>query len=351
MSVFDSRKNTIFIIVVTLISIIAFIAGYYAIQTINQKDKISLLQVYTDYKQLEDDYSQEIDNINSGVLFYVNADSVKENLNTILMDIRKRKNNIKNKPTSESIAKIENYYTIANQYKRFIARHSQDKDDYTSREIVRLNTQIKAYKAQINTIHSQNKTLSGRLSTIIKRFKGTEKELNRLKAQKVRLDTLLAQQEEVLQKLENVTTDRHRLKDLLAQSEEIVRSQQEEIQRLKGVTSKAYNFLAAYQYKRRAVPLDETGRHKRANVNKQIDIAFDVGESIFSTDDSVRMVYLTLYKAGKPFEIVKAPVKVSPNNQANYSAVFNKRLPKGDYYFELTYQEEPIMADYKFKIQ
>ena len=165
------------------------------------------------------------------------------------------------------------------------------------------------------------------------------------------MDTLLAQQEAVLDELENMTNDRDRLRDLLTQSEEIVRSQQEEIARLKGVTSKAYNFLAEYEYKRRSVPLDETGRHKRANVGKQINIGFDVGESIFSAGDSVRMVYLTMYKDGQPFEIIKAPVKVSAQNKANYAAVFDKNLPKGDYYLELTYQEEPIMADYKFKIQ
>lgn len=351
MSVFDSRKNTIFIVVVTLISIAAFVAGYYAIQTINQKDKISLMQVYKDYEQLELVYGQEIDNIDLGVLFYQNADSVKENLNTILADIGSRKSAIKNKPTSESIAKIADYHKIANQYKRFIARFVQDKDDYTSQEIGKLNSQIKVYKGQIDKILKQNRSLSGRLNTMIKRFKGAEKELNILKAQKVRLDTLLAQQEAVLDELENMTNDRDRLKDLLAQSEEIVRSQQEEIERLKGVTSKAYNFLAEYEYKRRAVPLDETGRHKRANVGKQINIGFDVGESIFNDNDSVRMVYLTLYKDGQPFEIVKAPVKVSAQNKANYAAVFDKKMPKGDYYFELTYQEEPIMADYKFKIQ
>ena len=63
------------------------------------------------------------------------------------------------------------------------------------------------------------------------------------------------------------------------------------------------------------------------------------------------MVYLTMYKDGQPFEVIKAPVKVSAQNKANYAAVFDKNLPKGDYYLELTYQEEPIMADYKFKIQ
>jgi deferrochelatase/peroxidase EfeB len=130
---------------------------------------------------------------------------------------------------------------------------------------------------------------------------------------------------------------------------EEIKQQREEV---KAALKKAFNFEATYEFRNRQVALDVNGKHTPGQIGNEITVSFTLGQGFF--DENVpaadRVVYLTLLKDNKPYVVNKVPVRVDANNNAKYVIKLPSKIDKGDFVFKLTYQEQPIMADYKFKV-
>jgi len=224
------------------------------------------------------------------------------------------------------------------------------KDEYAIGEISQLKEELKKNRERIETLLKQIQSYKSQLASMTKKYKLSAAEVAKYKAEKAKLDKILSEQQTSLSQLEQIGEDRTKLRELLTQSEELIQRQKEEIERLKGLTRKAYNFTAQYDFQKRRVILDENGKHK-GKIGKEVHLEFEVGEGLFEGDAQERIVYLTLYRNGKPYKVVKRPIPVLENGRTQAQIFVDKNLEDGDYYFDLTYKEESIMDKYKFRIR
>lgn len=349
MSILKNREGKAFLGVVVLLSIVLFAVGVWAVNTMKDKDTKALSQLSSDYQRLEKSYSDEIAKIDEAKLYYPNPDSVRQILSMNLDAIRKEKDFINNNGSS-AIKKFDDLAGKKNTYTKALEDVTMLRDDYTMRTVSDLKQEIERIKKLLDEMKSKNASLSRQLANMIKKFKGAEKEVLALKEQKIKMDRLTGEMAAVRQSLDSANSDRDRLKTLLTQTEDMYRKQKEEVERLKGLTARAYNFKATYEFKDREVLLDDKGKHKN-QISKEIDITFEVGESLFDETDDSRLVYLTLMKDNKPFQIIKQAIRVEKNNSAKYKMKLDKKLADGNYALVLTYREKPIIADYKFRIR
>lgn len=346
------RENIIFIVVVALICTLALIGGIWAFDSLQKKDEEALNKLISDYGALERTYYDEIQRIDDQVITFPNPDSIRTALYDKYKAIKRDKQALTDEESRTAVLeKLDEFHKRKDSYNKSINEFYDYKDTYTANEISNLKEMVEMYKNKLDKILAQNNSLVRRLNILTSKLKGAESQIAVLKDSKVRLDSLVVEQEQTRSALDDVANDRDRLQELLKKSEELVQRQREEIERLKGLTRKAYNFVAEYEYKNRMVALDESGRHRRGQVDKEMTVKFDVGEGLFEDGDEARVVYLTLFFEGQPYRIVQEPIRVDATNQAIQEIVFDDRLESGNYYFTLTYQEEPIMDDYKFVIQ
>lgn len=346
------RENVIFIVIVAIICALALAGGIWAVNSLEEKDEEALNKVISDYSSLERRYYDEIQKIDDQVITFPNPDSTRTVLYDKYKAIRQDKQALTDEERREAVLKkLDTFYERKESYTKTLNEFYDYKDNYTANEISNLKEMVEMYKTKLDQILARNNSLVRRLNILTSKLKGAEAQVAELQSSKQRLDSLMVEQQQTRSALDDVAADRDRLQELLDKSDELVRRQREEIERLKGLTRKAYNFVAEYEYKNRMVALDESGRHRRGQVDKEITVKFDVGEGLFEDGDEARVVYLTLFYEGQPYRIVKEEIRVDPNNQALQEIVFDDRLEKGNYYFTLTYQEEPIMEDYKFVIE
>ena len=209
---------------------------------------------------------------------------------------------------------------------------------------------MKKNRERIETLLKEIQSYKNQLYSMTKKYKLSAAEVAKYKAEKDKLDKILSEQQTSLAQLEQIGEDRTKLRELLSQSEELIQRQKEEIERLKGLTRKAYNFTAQYDFQNRRVILDETGKHK-GKIGKEVHLEFEVGEGLFEGNAKERIVYLTLYRNGKPYKVVKRPIPVLENGRTQAQIFVDKNLEDGDYYFDLTYKEASVMDKYKFRIR
>ncbi|MGF1532612.1 MAG: hypothetical protein ACFCUI_02835 [Bernardetiaceae bacterium] len=348
------RENIIFIIVVALLCTLALVGGIWAVNRLQEKDEAALNKLVADYAALERIYYDEIQKIDDRILTFPNPDSVRTALYDKYKTIRRDKQALSDEEKKKAVLeKLDDFHKRKESYQKSINEYYDYKDGFTANEISSLKEMVEMYKTKLDQILAQNSSLVRRLNILTSKLKGAEAQLADLQDSKMRLDSLMVEQEQARSALDDVNNDRDRLQELLNKSEELVKRQREEIERLKGLTRKAYNFTAEYEYKKRKVALDPSGKHTRAQVDKYIEVTFTVGEGLFddAADENSRVVYLTLFFEGQPYRIINERIRVDKNNQVLVPIQFDDRLEKGNYFFRLTYQEKSIMDDYKFVIQ
>ncbi|WP_027003809.1 hypothetical protein [Hugenholtzia roseola] len=344
-----SKEGRTFILVVILLSLVLFAGAIWAINNFTQRDKQNLTQLQSDFERLEKAYNTEISNIDAEIFPYPKPDSIREVLMVGRNDLRAQRELILNQP-NEAIQNIDALQAKKLNYTKQLSEIYTFKDEFAIKEISDLKKELENFRRQALELEKKNKSLSAQLGSMIKKFKGSETELNKLKAEKERLDKLLASQQITREQLDSLVSERNSLKELLQRSEDLIAEQQRELERLKGLTRRIYNFTAQYDFQKRRVVLDETGKHL-GKVGKEIHIEFETGEGVFENPNEPRLIYLSLYRNGKPYKITKKEIPVLPQGKTGATIYIDKNLESGDYYFDITYKEESIMQPYKFKVR
>ncbi|MCC5945866.1 MAG: hypothetical protein JJT94_13125 [Bernardetiaceae bacterium] len=351
MSAFKTREGVTFLVILTVLSLCLLFGAIWAVEAVKSKNEKVLNELYVDFDRLEKAYADEILNLDGKIIPYRNPDSTRLALANIRKDIRLEKDNIFSDKAG-TLKRINELYDKKKNYTNQINTVYAVKDEYAVKEIGLLKQEVNKYKQQLDDLIKKNKYLSGQYASVLDKYKGADAELKKLKAEKKKLDELLSEQEFTREQLDSLVTDRDALRELVAKSEELIQKQKEEIERLRGLTRRAYNFTAQYEFRSRRVILDKTGKHK-GRIGREVMIAFDVGEGLFDDleEGQERVVYLTLYRNKQPYKIVKRPIRVLPTGRTEAQIYADRNLEDGDYYFMLTYKEEPIMDKFEFSIR
>ena len=318
-----------------------------------RSSKETLESLYKDFNRLEQAYSNEIRNIDNELIPYKNADSLRQVLLRTRNDIKNEKNIITetlDEKTDDALTRMSELQQKKLDYSERLGKVYSGKDEYAIGEISQLKEELKKNRERIETLLKEIQSYKNQLYSMTKKYKLSAAEVAKYKAEKDKLDKILSEQQTSLAQLEQIGEDRTKLRELLSQSEELIQRQKEEIERLKGLTRKAYNFTAQYDFQNRRVILDETGKHK-GKIGKEVHLEFEVGEGLFEGNAKERIVYLTLYRNGKPYKVVKRPIPVLENGRTQAQIFVDKNLEDGDYYFDLTYKEASVMDKYKFRIR
>ncbi|WP_338761078.1 hypothetical protein WAF17_14790 [Bernardetia sp. ABR2-2B] len=353
MSRYNTREGKTFIAVVAILSLVLVVGAIWATNAFKNSNKETLEALYKDFNRLEQAYSNEIRNIDNELIPYQNADSLRQVLLLTRNDIKVEKAQINatiKEESDEALARVSELQQKKLDYSERLGQVYSGKDEYAIGEISTLKEELKKNRERIEALLKQIQSYKGQLASMTKKYKLSAAEVAKYKAEKAKLDKILSEQQTSLAQLEQIGEDRTKLRELLTQSEELIQRQKEEIERLKGLTRKAYNFTAQYDFQKRRVILDQTGKHK-GKIGKEVHLEFEVGEGLFEGDAQERIVYLTLYRNGKPYKVVKRPIPVLENGRTQAQIFVDKNLEDGDYYFDLTYKEESVMDKYKFRIR
>ncbi|PIY08551.1 MAG: hypothetical protein COZ18_11740 [Flexibacter sp. CG_4_10_14_3_um_filter_32_15] len=349
MSRYNTREGKTFIAVVIILSLLLVVGAIWATNAFRNSSRETLEALYKDFNRLEQAYSNEIRNIDNELIPYQNADSLRQVLLTTRNDIKYEKMIITDS-VNVALERMSELQQKKLDYSERLGQVYSGKDEYAIGEISQLKEELKKNRERIETLLKQIQSYKSQLASMTKKYKLSAAEVAKYKAEKAKLDKILSEQQTSLSQLEQIGEDRTKLRELLTQSEELIQRQKEEIERLKGLTRKAYNFTAQYDFQKRRVILDENGKHK-GKIGKEVHLEFEVGEGLFEGDAQERIVYLTLYRNGKPYKVVKRPIPVLENGRTQAQIFVDKNLEDGDYYFDLTYKEESIMDKYKFRIR
>lgn len=359
MSTQQNREGRVFIFIVAALCVLILAGGVYFYSALKEKDYNSLQMLYDDYKTLEQVYKDEIRKIDEGALPYQSPETQRQDLTRLLTRISSIKDEIYDTP-EKARANMEGLIGEKRRFESKIAQFYNLKDDYTIQELAKMRNEINTIKKQLTDSEAKYKRVISQLNSAIaqrNRYKGKaekyDKEIAELEKAKARLDSLYSAQRVNGAELDSLVADRDRLKELLAKSDELYRKQQEELSKLKDITSQAYNFKAEYEYRKVRVPLDNEGKHTRSRIDKEIFIDFEVGPSVFEEGDDSRIVYLTLFREGAVYRTFsRIPVRVGGDNKGTYKLELDKRLDDGNYFFMLTYKENPILENgYGFTVR
>ncbi len=349
MSRYNTREGKTFIAVVTILSLLLVVGVIWATSAFRNSSRENLEALYKDFNRLEQAYSNEIRNIDNELIPYKNADSLRQVLLRTRNDIKNEKTVI-SENSDKALERMSELQQKKLEYSERLGQVYSGKDEYAIGEISQLKEELKKNRERIETLLKEIQSYKNQLYSMTKKYKLSAAEAAKFKAESAKLDKLLSQQEASLEQMSQIGEDRTKLRELLTQSEELIQRQKEEIERLKGLTRKAYNFTAQYDFQSRRVILDETGKHK-GKIGKEVHLEFEVGEGLFEGDAQERIVYLSLYRNGKPYKVVKRPIPVLENGRTQAQIFVDKNLEDGDYYFDLTYKEESIMDRYKFRVR
>ena len=343
--------NRTLIAVAAILVVVVFAVAIWAFNQIGAKDSEQLKKLAEDYRMMEKVYSEEIRKIDEGVLPYQDPATLRTELSGMLNTIKTNRNLIENE-TKKAAKQLESLYEDKRRIENRMAQFYSQKDDFTSSEIGRLKQEVDKLRTQLDEAIAANKKLSAQLYATIKKLKANEKASLELNEMRNKLNSSIAQNEALSRELSAVKEDRDRLNGLLTTTSQKVEEVKQEKEQVKAALKKAFNFEPTYEFRNRQVTLDFAGKHTPGQIGKEITVSFTLGQGFF--DDSVpaadRVVYLTLLKDKKPYVVNKVPVRVDANNNAKYVIKLPEKMDKGDYVFTLTYQEQPIMADYKFKV-
>lgn len=341
------NSKTTSIAVVAGLSIMLLIGGIWAVKKFKTFQDDDLSQLHSDFSRLENLYKTEIDNTQDSGFIYSDAEVTRVELSETVEEIQKIKREINNAPKLV-LKDLAAYREKKQKFTRRLDAINSERNESTGSFIISAKEQIAEYKGKLDKAMRDNSHLRSRLSRTIAAFKGTKEELEELKSERARLDSVFQQQQITRAELDSLIQDRNELRALLAKSQQLIAEQQAEIASLSERESVITRFAATYEYKGRVIPLDANGRHRNHQA-KQITLNFNVGSKVFDQGDA-QVVYVTLYKDGKPSpRMTKQPITVV-SLKAKETFDFDPKLEKGDYFFRVTYKEKPIMADYKFRL-
>ncbi len=343
--------NRTLIAVAAILVVVVFAVAIWAMNQISAKDSNQLKKLAEDYRTIEKVYTDEVRKIDEGVLPYQDPATLRTELVGMLSTIKTNRELIENEP-KKAAKSLETLYEDKRRIENRMAQFYGQKDDFTSSEIGRLKQEVEKLRTQLDEAIAANKKLSAQLYATIKKLKNNEKASTELTEVRARLTQSIAQQEAMSRELAAIKEDRDRMSQLVSTTTEKVEEQKQKVEEVKTALRKAFNFEASYLFRNRQVALDAAGKHTPGQIGKEITVSFTLGTGFFADDVAAadRVVYLTLYKDKKPYVVNKVPVRVDANNNAKYVIKLPEKMDKGDYYFSVTYQEQPIMTDAKFKV-
>ncbi len=348
MSRYNTREGKTFIIVVIILSLFLVVGAIWATSAFRNSSRENLEALYKDFNRLEQAYSNEIRNIDNELIPYKNSDSLRQVLLRTRNDIKNEKAVI-SEDANKALERMSELQQKKLDYSERLGQVYSGKDEYAIGEITQLKEELKKNRERIEVLLKEIQSYKNQLASLNKKFKLSAAEAAKFKAENAKLDKLLTQQAASLAQMNASGEDKIKLRELLTQSEELIQRQKEEIERLKGLTRKAYNFTAQYDFQSRRVILDETGKHK-GKIGKEMHLEFEVGEGLFDGAKE-RIVFLSLYRNGQPYKVIKRPIPVLENGRTQAQIFVDKNLEDGDYYFDLTYKEQSVMDKYKFRIR
>lgn len=351
------KERSAFILIIALLAVALFAGWLMMSRRQRATDEQRLANVKADLKRLEDRINSEIRNIEEGTFAFSSSDSLKSELSRISDAVGKDRRAILN-DEKKAIAEIGELETKVARYDEFISGVSMERDRKTGGFIANLQEELRKTKARLEELMGKNRTLSAQLANTIKQFKGARQEIERLKAEKARVDRILEEQTRLQDSLSSsLSNNATELRRQLIAAQQRLNAQEAEIARLRGLSMKALDFKAYYVISRlgndRVVLLDDKKlmKHKNNDIEKMY-VEFRVSE-IFFDDGQDKKFELTMYRNGQPYKLIREPIIVGNTNTKTMFYMFDgkNRLETGNYFLRLTYGDEPIIPDYKFVVE
>ncbi len=351
------RERSAFIAIIGLLAVALFAGWLMMSKRQRATDEQRITNVKSDLKRLEDRINNELRGIEDGTFAFSSNDSVKNELVRVADEINKDRREILN-DEKKATAKVGDFEGKIAKYDEFLSGTASERDRKTGGFISNLQEELKKTKARVEELMGKNRALSGQLAKTIKQFKGARQELDKMKAEKARVDRILQDQSKLQDSLStSLSSNAAELKQQLIAAQQRLNSQEAEIARLRGMSMKALDFKAYYVISRmgndRVVLLDEKTlmKHKNNDIEKMF-VEFRVND-VFFDDGQDKKFELTLYRNGQPYKLIREPIIVGNTNQKTMFYMFDgkNKLEEGNYFLRLTYGDEAVTPDYKFVVQ
>jgi len=351
------KERSAFIAVIGLLAVALFAGWILMSRKQNATDEQRLANVKSDLKRLEDRINNEIRGIEDGTFTFSSSDSLKTELLTAADAIGKDRREILNDEKKAS-AKVGEFEGKISKYDEFVSSVGSERDRKTGGFISNLQDELKRTKARLEELMGKNKMLSGQLAKTIKQFKGAKQELEKMKAEKARVDRILQEQAQLQDSLStSLSNNTTELRQQLIAAQQRLNSQEAEIARLRGSSMKALDFKAYYVITRmgndRVVLLDDKKlmKHKNGDIDKMF-VEFRVND-VFFDDGQDKKFELTMFRNGQPYKLIREPVIVGNTNQKTMFYMFDgkNKLETGNYFLRLAYGDEAVTPDYKFTVE
>jgi DNA repair exonuclease SbcCD ATPase subunit len=351
------KERSAFIAIIGLLAVALFAGWLMMSRKQRATDEQRIINVKADLKRLEDRINNEIRGIEDGTFAFSSSDSIKSELVRVADEIGKDKREILNDEKKATL-KVGDFEGKISNYDEFITRAASERDLKTGGFISNLQEELKRTKARLEELMGKNKSLSGQLAKTIKQFKGARQELEKMKAEKARVDRILQEQSELQDSLStSLSSNTAELKQQLIAAQQRLNSQEAEIARLRGASMKALDFKAYYVISRlgndRVVLLDDKKlmKHKNSDIEKMF-VEFRIND-VFFDDGQDKKFELTMYRNGQPYKLIREPIIVGNTNQKTMFYMFDgkNKLETGNYFLRLAFGDEAVTPDYKFVIE
>jgi DNA repair exonuclease SbcCD ATPase subunit len=351
------KERSAFIAIIGLLAVALFAGWLMMSRKQKATDEQRLTNVKSDLKRLEDRINNELRGIEDGTFAFSATDSIKSGLVRVSESINKDRREILNDEKKAS-GKVDDFEKKIADYDNFVNEVSSERDRKTGGFISNLQEELKQTKARLEELMGKNKVLSGQLAKAIKQFKGAKQELERMKAEKARVDKILQEQTQLQDSLStSLSNNATELRQQLIAAQQRLNSQEAEIARLRGASMKAMDFKAYYVISRlgndRVVLLDDKKlmKHKNGDIEKMF-VEFRINE-VFFDDGQDKKFELTLYRNGQPYKLIREPIIVGNPNVKTMFYMFDgkNKLEAGSYFLRLSYGDEGVIPDYKFVVE
>jgi multidrug efflux pump subunit AcrA (membrane-fusion protein) len=351
------KERSAFIAIIGLLAVALFAGWLMMSKRQRATDEQRIANVKSDLKRLEDRINNELRGIEDGTFTFSSNDSVKNELVRVADQINKDRREILN-DEKKATTKVGDFEGKIAKYDEFLSGTTSERDRKTGGFIASLQEELRKTKARVEELMGKNRALSGQLAKTIKQFKGARQELDKMKAEKARVDRILQDQSRLQDSLStSLSSNAAELKQQLIAAQQRLNSQEAEIARLRGMSMKALDFKAYYVISRlgndRVVLLDEKTlmKHKNSDIEKMF-VEFRVND-VFFDDGQDKKFELTMYRNGQPYKLIREPIIVGNTNQKTMFYMFDgkNKLETGSYFLRLTYGDEAVTPDYKFVVQ
>ncbi|TAH19543.1 MAG: hypothetical protein EAZ08_08630 [Cytophagales bacterium] len=351
------KERSAFIAIIGLLAVALFAGWLMMSKRQRATDEQRLVNVKSDLKRLEDRINNEIRGIEDGTFAFSASDSLKAELLRATDEIGKDRREIL-ADEKKATAKVGDFETKIAKYDEFVSGVSSERDRKTGGFISNLQEELKATKARLEELMGKNKVLSGQLAKTIKQFKGAKQELEKMKAEKARVDRILQEQSQLQDSLStSLSNNTAELRQQLIAAQQRLNSQEAEIARLRGASMKALDFKAYYVITRlgndRVVLLDDKKlmKHKNGDIEKMF-VEFRMND-VFFDDGQDKKFELTMYRNGQPYKLIREPIIVGSSSPKTMFYMFDgkNKLETGNYFLRLAYGDEAVTPDYKFTIE